>query len=378
VPKFLERRLAPADSPLAVFARTAGAFLAAMLVTAFLFRSYGANPWHAYFALFHEPFATLRGFGYALVRAAPLSLVALGTVVSWRSGFAYLGFEGSFIIGAVVSSWLALATVPDALFGPVPFFLFLLFALALGFFAGGVWAGMVGILRARWGGNEVLISLMSNYVAIFLLQYLVSGPMRAPGSNPETPVLPRATWLPFILHGTRAHAGILVAIVAAALVWMLLQKMPLGYEFIVTGLNPVAARYAGIDVPRRTVLAAFFAGGLGALAGVVEVLGSQHRLMDGISGGVGFLGIVVALLARLNPIAIIPAALLYGGMSVGADAMQRRANIPSSVTLILESLAVLFLLAADALRYYKFNPTVLWRRPPQAISGQVPARQVRN
>src|SRR5260370_1120288 len=138
---------------------------------------------------------------------------------------------------------------------------------------------------------------MSNYVAIFLLQYFVSGPMRSPGSLPETPLLPRSTWLPFVLPGTRAHAGILIAIVATVLVWILLRRMPLGYELIVTGFNPLAARYAGIDVPQRIVLAAFFAGGLGALAGLVEVLGSQHRLMDGIGGGIGFLGIVVALLA---------------------------------------------------------------------------------
>jgi ABC-type uncharacterized transport system permease subunit len=147
---------------------------------------------------------------------------------------------------------------------------------------------------------------------------------------------------------------------------MLLKKMPLGYELIVTGFNPFAARYAGIDVGRRVVLAAFFAGGLGGVSGMVEVLGSQHRLMDGISGGVGFVGIVVALLARLNPLAVIPTALLYGGMSVGADAMQRRASIPSSITFILQSLAVLLLLAFDALRYYRINFNFLRRTPPVA------------
>jgi simple sugar transport system permease protein len=336
-----------------------------MLVTAFLFRSYGASPWQAYFALFHEPFATLRGFGYALVRASPLALVALGTIVSWRTGFAYLGFEGCFVIGALATSWLALATEPSSHPGPLPFLLFLPLALLLALLAGGMWAAMAGVLRARWGGNEVLISLMSNYVAIFLLQYCVSGPLRAPGSLPETPLLPRSTWLPFILPRTRAHAGILIAIAAAVLIWALLQKMPLGYELIVTGFNPAAARYSGIDVPRRIVLAAFAAGGLGALAGLVEVLGVQHRLMDGISGGAGFLGIIVALLARLNPLAVVPVALLYGGMSVGADAMQRRANIPSSITLILESLAVLFLLASDFLRYHKINFALLWRRTPK-------------
>jgi general nucleoside transport system permease protein len=368
--KLFERRLTPLDSPLSIFATTIAAFLAAMLVTAILFLSYGASPFQAYFALFHEPFATLRGFGYSLVRASPLALIALGTIVSWRSGFSYLGFEGCFVIGATATGWLALLTTPGARLGPLPFFLFLPLAILIAFAAGGAWAGLVGVIRARLGGNEVLISLMLNYVAILILQYLVSGPMRAPGSLPETKLLPRATWLPFILPGTRAHAGILIALAAAGLVWMLLQKMPLGYELIVTGFNPSAARYAGIDVGRRLVLAAFFGGGLGGLAGMVEVLGSQHRLMDGISGGVGFVGIVVALLARLNPVAVIPTALLYGGMSVGADAMQRRAAIPSSITFILQSLAVLLVLAFDALRYYRVNFNFLRRKPP-SVAEQV-------
>jgi simple sugar transport system permease protein len=201
---------------------------------------------------------------------------------------------------------------------------------------------------------------MMNYVAILIVQYLVSGPMRAPGGLPETQRLPKATWLPFLLSGTRAHAGILLAVVATALVWMLLRKLPLGYELIVTGLNPAAARYAGINVRSRIVFAALLAGGLGALAGAVEVLGVQHRLMDGISGGVGFIGIIVALLAQLNPLAVLPAALLYGGMSVGADAMQRRANIPSSITFILQSLIVLFILASSLLRKYRIN-FAAWR-----------------
>lgn len=362
--KLLERRLTPADSPLAIFATTAGAFLAAMVITSFLFLSYGANPLQAYFALFHEPFGTLRGFGYSLVRASPLSLIALGTVVSWRSGFSYLGFEGCFVIGATATAWLALLTAPGSSVGPIPFAIFLPLVILVSFVAGGIWAGLVGLVRARLGGNEVLISLMSNYIAVFILQYLVSGPMRAPGSIPETKLLPRATWLPFILPGTRANAGILIAIAAAALVWMLLKKMPLGYELIVTGFNAAAARYAGIDVGRRLLLAAFFAGGLGGLAGMSDVLGAQHRVMDGISGGVGFVGIVVALLARLNPVAVIPTALLYGGMSVGADAMQRRVSIPSSITFILQSLTVLLVLAFDALRHYKINF--------QALSGRTP------
>jgi simple sugar transport system permease protein len=137
---------------------------------------------------------------------------------------------------------------------------------------------------------------------------------------------------------------------------------------VVTGLNPVAARYAGIDVGRRILVAAALAGGLGALAGTVELLGVQHRLMDGISGGVGFVGIIVALLARLNPLAVLPTALLYGGMAVGADAMQRRANIPSSITFILQSLIVLLVLASSLLLHYRVNLAALrWSR--RNVSG---------
>jgi ABC-type uncharacterized transport system permease subunit len=344
--KLIERRVTPADSPFAITTAMILAVLAAMLVTSLLFVLYGANPLRAYFALFHEPFASLRGFGYTLVRTAPLTLIALGTIVSWRSGFGYLGFEGCFLVGAAVTTWLGLFTTVSW---------FLPWALLLSFIGGAAWAGVVALIRARLGGNEVLISLMTNYVAILMVQYLVSGPMRAPGGVPETAILPRSTWLPFILPGTRAHAGILLAILATALVWMLLRKTPLGYELIVSGLSPAAARFGGINVGARLVFAAFVAGGLGALAGTVEVLGEQHRLMDGVSGGVGFTGIIVALLAKLNPLAVIPAAVLYGGMTVGANAMQRRAGIPSSITFILQSLIVLMVLASDLFRRYRVN-----------------------
>jgi ABC-type uncharacterized transport system permease subunit len=344
----LQRRQTPNNSPLALTITTLLAILAAMAIAALLFADSGANPLTAYFALLHEPFATLRGFGYALVRATPLTLIALGTIVAWRSGFTYLGFEGCFVLGATSTAWLALAThLPPAIFFPT--------AIALAFATGALWAGLTGLLRARFGGNEVLISLMSNYVAILLMKYLVSGPMRAPGSLPETNQLPHPTWLPFILPGTRAHAGIFIAIAAAFLVWLLLRKLPLGFELVITGLNPSAARYAGIHVRSRILISSLIAGGLGALAGLTELLGAQHRLMDGISGGIGFTGVIVALLARLNPLAVLPTALLYGGMTVGADAMQRRANIPSSITFILQSLIVLLILASSLLRHYKFN-----------------------
>jgi simple sugar transport system permease protein len=353
--KLIERRLSAADSPAAIAGATLLAILAAMLVTSLLFLAIGADPFGGYLALLRDAFATPRGFGFSLVRAAPLTLIALGTIVSWRSGFGYLGFEGCFVLGATAATWLGLLTNAEGAIGPLPFAVFLPFAILVSFAAGGVWASLVGVLRSRFGGNEVLISLMMNYVAILIVQYLISGPMRAPGGLPQSVRLPPATWLPFIIPGTRAHAGIVIALVACGLIWALLRKTPIGYELIVAGLNPAAARYGGVDVGRRLVLAATLAGGLGAVAGMVELLGVQHRLVDGMSGGVGFIGVVVALLARLNPIAVLPTAIVFGGMTVGADAMQRSAGVPSSIAFILQGLIVLFVLASDLLRRYRIS-----------------------
>ena len=148
-------------------------------------------------------------------------------------------------MGAVAAAWLALLTG-----GALPGTLFFPLAVALTFAAGGAWAGLVGLLRARFGGNEVLISLMANYVAAYLVQYLVSGPMRAGGDLPQTPLLPGATWLPLVADGSRAHWGVGLALLAAVLVWLLLERTRPGLELIITGLNPRAALYGGIAVAR--------------------------------------------------------------------------------------------------------------------------------
>jgi simple sugar transport system permease protein len=300
----------------------------------------------------------LNGIGFTLVRATPLIFIGLGTIFAWTSGFNYLGFEGTLYIGGAMAAWLALLCAEDGAIGPLPPLLFFPLVFVATFVAGGLWSGVVGWLRARFGGNEVLISLMMNYLAVFLINYLVSGPLRAPGDLPQTARLPAWTTLPFILPGTRAHAGILVALLAAVVVWLVLRRTPIGYELIVAGFSPKAAHYSGINVANRIVLAAFVAGGLGAMAGLSEVLGVQFRLLDGISRGTGFVGIVAALLGRLNPFGVVVASILYAGMGVGADAMQRRAGLPSSVIFIIQSLIVLLIIASDLLRYYKIN----WKR----------------
>ncbi|QKJ85330.1 Putative deoxyribose-specific ABC transporter permease protein [Paramixta manurensis] len=353
--RLLERRLAPVDSPAAIVAITVGAMLVAFILAGLLFMPFGGNPLTAYGFLFRAAFGSVRALGLTLVQGTPLTLIALATIVIWRAGLGYIGFEGCFLMGAAASSWIALAGTPQGFPLLLPHWLYWPSVLVAAFVAGALWAGWVGVLRVRFGGNDVLISLMANYVAIFLVQYWVSGPMRAPGDLPQTPRLPTESWLPYLMSGMRAHWGAAIALFATLWVWWLIRATPAGYEIIVSGLNPKAARYGGINVGKRQMSAVLLGGGLAALAGLCAVLGVQHRLMDGMSGGVGFIGVVVALLARLNPLLVIPTALLYGGLEVGGSAMQRQTGLPTSVVLILQSLLVLLIIAGDVLRYYRLR-----------------------
>ncbi len=349
----LERRLAPATSTRAVALANLAAIVLALAIGGLLFLPFHVDPLAAYGDLIGEAFFTRRGFGYTLVEAGPLILVGLGTVFAWRSGFAYLGFQGCLLAGAVASTWIALQTAPGLWLDWLPAPLFFVVAFAGSFLAGALWSGMVGFARARLGGAEVLVSLMMNYVAALAVQYLVTGPMRAPGDLPQSLLLPHDTWLPVIISGTRANAGIFLALLAAIIVGAVLYGSVAGYELIVTGLNPRAARFGGIDVARRTLLAATVCGGLGALAGPVEVLGNQHRLLDGVGEGLGFVGIVAALLGKLTVSGTVVASILYGGLTVGGNAMQRHSGLPSSVVLVIEALIVLLVLASDLFLRYR-------------------------
>jgi general nucleoside transport system permease protein len=361
----IERRLAPINSVRATLLSNAAAILAALIIGGLLFLPFHISPMTAYADLVGEAFFTWRGLGYTLIEAAPLILVGLGTIFAWRTGFAYLGFQGCLTVGAIAAAWLALQVGPGHLLGELSVAAFLPIVLLGSFLAGGAWSGLVGFARARFGGTEVLVSLMANYVAALLVQYLVSGPMRAPGDLPQTPLMPRETWLPIFIADTRANIGIFIALAAAVVVWLVLAGTVVGYEMIVTGLNPRAARFGGVDVGRRTLLASTVCGGLAALAGPIEILGNQHRLLDGVGEGLGFIGIVAALLGKLTVGGTVIASILYGGLTVGGNAMQRHSGLPSSVVLVVQALLVLLVLASDIIGRYR----IAWGRRPVLPGG---------
>jgi simple sugar transport system permease protein len=333
-----------------VVALAAGAATAA---AALVLAAIGAKPLATYAVLFTGPLGDLFGVTEILVRAVPLTLIALGIAISFRSGILNIGAEGQIMMGVLASAAVALG------FPGLPRPVLLPLCLAAGAAAGAFWAGIAGVLRARLQVNEILSTVMLNYIAAQVYTFLLRGPLIDPAElmtgsgTPQSMRLVRAAWLDRLVPGTRLHSGLLLALVLAALVWLLLWRTTLGYRMRAAGAGAKAARYAGIPVERSLVLAMLFAGGFAGLAGAVEVSGVHHRAIEGISSGYGFAGIVVALFGGLHPAGIVPAAVFFGLLLVGADMTQRSAGVPANMILVLQGVTILAIVSAKA---YLDNP----------------------
>lgn len=277
----------------------------------------------------------------SLVRAAPLMLVALGVAISFRSGILNIGAEGQILVGAVAGAavGLALPWLPKYILLP------LIFLAA--FAAGAAWGGIAGGLKAYWGVNEILSTVMLNYIAAQIYIFLLRKPMIDPqelayGTGiPQTAQLARNAWLDRLIPGMRLHTGIFACVIIALLVWLLLWRTTLGYRMRACGAERLAARYAGMNVQRYLLLAMLFAGGLAGLAGAMELTGVHRRALEGLSAGYGFSGIVVALFGGLHPLGIIPASALFGLLIVGSDMMQRTVGIPAHIILAVQGLIII-------------------------------------
>jgi simple sugar transport system permease protein len=215
--------------------------------------------------------------------------------------------------------------------------------------AGAAWAGFAGALRTLLGANEVIVTIMMNFLASILATYLIGGPW-ASGATPVTKPIVEAAYLPILLPGTRLHAGLFLGLAVTALIVIVLNRSVLGYEIRAVGLNPRAARVAGIRVNRVMMMSFLMSGGIAGLAGFNEVAGIHHNMPDHISPGFGFTGIAVALLANLDPAWVLFSALFLAALNVGADAMQRATGVPVALVWVIEGIVLLALLASGALR----------------------------
>ena len=329
------------------------AVLLALLVGAIVILWAGRNPLLAYYALWTASFGSWRGFGEALVSITPLIFTGLSVAFAFRTGLFNIGAEGQFIIGQMG------AAVAGYIFTGLPAVIHVPLALLAGALVGAIWAGIPGLLKARLGAHEVINTIMMNYIALYFTHYLVVGPLKGHSYLPVTKQVVDSAKLWRFLPPTRANIGFFVALGMAAIVYFILWRTTLGYECRAVGLNPEAAQYAGISVPRSLVTSMLISGALAGMGGAVQVLGVQHRFYDlfGFTG-YGFDGIAVALLGNNHPLGIIAGASLFGILSRGSQNMQSVAQVPKEVIGIVQAAVVLFI-AAD----YLIRKLVDWRRP---------------
>lgn len=300
--------------------------------------------WGAYSALFVGALGSPSAFAETTARSAPLIAAGLGVGLAFRAGLFNIGAQGQAICGATVAAYIGFTW-------NLPYGLHLIVAILGGLLAGGVWGGIVGVLKAKAGAHEVIVTIMMNYIALYLLAWALttSAFQREGRTDPISPAVPATATLPsFGL--TRFHLGFILAVVAAITVWWLLEKSVLGMQIRAVGANPRAARTAGMSQSRTTILTMAIAGSLAGLAGLMSTLapapsGVPTSLSSGVVGTVGFDAITVALLGRSNPIGIIFAGLLFGAMNAGGLAMQSMAQTPNTLVFVLQALIVLFVAA---------------------------------
>ncbi|MGH2426177.1 MAG: ABC transporter permease [bacterium] len=340
------------------------AIAAAFLVAGLIFWAYGVNPLRAYRVILVDTLADPRALPEIFVPAIPLLLAGIGLLLAFRAQFYNIGAEGQLLAGTVAATWIAVFTsTPGPLMLPMMFI--------TGFLAGALWGLLPSLLKLRLNVNEVITTLMMNYIALYAVSWLVTGPWKGPSVRgfAYTDTFPDSAWLPY-LSGTRIHwPTLLLGIALAIFVAFLLNRTRFGFEIRVQGHSPEAARYAGINPLRTTLLVMLISGGFAGLAGVGEVAGIHHKLLDPsqVSLGYGYVAIIAAWLARGNPLAVIVTAVFFGLIYSSGDVMQVSLQMPARVTDVFNGLILFFLIGSERLLHYR----VRWM--PTATNQTVPA-----
>ncbi|MEP7199066.1 MAG: ABC transporter permease, partial [Chloroflexota bacterium] len=334
---------------------SAGAIIVALLIGAVVLALVGGNPLAAYAHIATAAFGDLGVFSDTLVKATPLILVGLACSLAFRMKLWNIGAEGQFYVGALGASAVVLSgAVPDS----APSWVTVPLMLVAGMVSGALWGFIPGWLKAKFNVNEIITTLMLNYIAVALVNFFVFAVWSEAGFQLSR-VFPRATWLPRlsdlaadfpVFRGMTTHLGLAFAVVAAVIVWYILYRSLWGYEIRLTGDNPRAAEYAGINITRNTVLVMMVSGALAGLAGMSEIAGVVHRLQTSISPGYGFTGIIIAWLAKLNPLVVIPVAILFGGLILAGREIQ-----PAGVPRLIQGIILFMLIASEVLMRYRIR-----------------------
>lgn len=350
-----ERRLEPSRT--IAFLVPIVSIVLALAVGSLLLLAAGADPIKTYKAMYDGAFGSAYYRSELLVKAIPLMLTGLAVSIAFRMLFWNIGAEGQLVMGAIATAWIPLFALKDS---NLPAWALLLLMGVAAFVAGALWGLIPALLKAFLQVNEIITTLMLNYVAILLLDYLYTGPWKDkqgfgfPGtaSFKDVAALPR---LPKAFGFGRVHVGLIIAIVAALVIWIVLLRTKWGYEIRVIGENPNAARYAGISLTRNFLLVMAVSGGLAALAGFGQVAGIAHRLQKGIAVGDGFTAIIVAWLAKLHPVGVLIVAILMAALSVGGDQISSTMRLPAAVAPVLQGTILFFVLGGDIFVRYRLR-----------------------
>ena len=322
--------------------------VAAVLLSLLLFGAFcglaGANPFEVYASIYKAAFGSWYAWQNTLIRAAPLMLSALCTVLPARIGLIVIGNEGAIVIGGVCAVAVGLALAAAS-----PLAVLLAMAIA-GMIGGGLWITLVGALRHYRGVNETISSLLLNYIAIALMNHLVEGSMRDPAS------LNRPATYPLLdinrlgdLPGTRVHYGLIYGLIACLIAYFLIERTTFGFAARTVGGNVRAARIAGLPVGKLTLAICFLAGSCAGLAGMVEVAAVHGRVSESINANYGYSGILVAFVAQQNPLATVLVAMLFGGILASGGILQRSHNLPDATVLVFQGLVFLVILWSESL-----------------------------
>lgn len=351
----------PRERGRAALRATAGPTLAvglSLAIGAVIVFASGGDPVAAYIALFDGAFGSARAIGRTLQNATPLILTGLAVAVAFRGGLFNIGGEGQFYVGGVTGAWLGVSL-------GLPLGLGIAVSIVGGAVAGALLAAIAGVLKARTGAHEVITTIMLNFIGINLANWLLLHPLSAGRTFPGSEDVRQANVLTPLSEATgNAHLGLLIALAAAALVYVVLWRTPLGYEIRVVGFAARAAEHAGIPIASRIILTMAIGGAFAGVAGAVEVLGTHGRMTVPFVVNVGFTGIGVALLGRNHPVGCVVGGLVFGALAAGGQAMQFATGIPLNLVIIVTALVLLFATAERLL------PAVRGRRQPAGVRSE--------
>lgn len=329
------------------------AIFAALVLCSVLIIWAGVPVLEAYALLFKGAFGSAFALKETITRSIPLIFTGLAVAVAFRSKFYNIGAEGQLYAGALATVYFGTGLVS------LPVYLMIPFLLLVGALAGGLLLLVPVLLKTRLKVDEVVTTLLLNFIVLLVVSYLIEGPWRDPMAMgwPQTASIVDEGVLPTLMTKGRLHAGLIVAILASVLIWAVMRFTVLGYEIKAVGFNAKGAEFSGVKVNRTVIFTALISGGLAGLAGVSEVAGLKGYLTLDLSPGFGYTGVAVAMLAQLHPLAVIPAALFLSAVYVGADSMSRAVNIPTYIADVLVGVSVLAILVSVMLTRYRIK----WR-----------------